>query len=149
MKTHDDKAKAIDRVEELVGHGLHEAQTPEVLAHALFAELRGALADGRSAGVLPRRKAQQRVEEQIGEISAGAFKNAVKSVTAALGRCRMSTRPLSLISDDGEGVACIEESIDGAPHLVFVRGLRNENRPTLLELAAEFRPLPVTPEVTA
>jgi hypothetical protein len=138
-----ERHKAIEKIEERVCEGLYKGRLPEVLIRFLFSELRDALADGKLAARLPRRTVVHEVEKKLPEVvSDSAFKKAVRKMSSQLALCRPADRSLLPMHDNRSGVAAIDFTVDRTPHLVLVRGVQHGTRASMLELEAEFRPLP-------
>ena len=78
-----------------------------------------------------------------------SFKNAIDRIAEGLQGCRPDEPQKMPAADNLPGVGCVEATLEGIPHLVFVRGPRGSHRgdpnDALLRLEAEFRPVLARP----
>lgn len=143
MAETDDRLAAVTRIQEAVRSDLNTGQKPYRLAETLFTLLGTAIKKEALIGSqLSRDSAASDLKTTT---KTNAFKRAVVRVAQALQSCRPDDLTLMPLSEDRVGVACVETSINGIAHLVFVRGPSSEHRlmrpDSLLRLAVEFRPL--------
>jgi hypothetical protein len=149
MSSTDDKLAAIKRVREAVYSRLNpqrvdEDARPYLLAKLLFDDLESAVRNGVPIGAQLSRATAAR--ELNTSTSSNTFINAIKTVANALRQCRPDDPTLMPEDDDSVGVAAVEALMDGALHLVVVRGPTHAHRNAsksdrMLRLQVDFRPL--------
>ena len=140
-----ERRRAVESLEEAVysRSRLNVGKAPRLLAQALFIRLKDAVGKGSDIGEWWSKGS---AAKELGTtVTSTSFKAAVKKLPKALRTCRPESQSLPR-DEDCIGVAAIDASIGGVPHLVIVRGPTAEYRPGApnnddsLRLKVEFRP---------